>query len=132
MKSINYEVIFEKFTERHFIKSFAKKYKGSWDITLQVIKKEFEQVDLLFLKNVAETIVEQGDVWICKTEFKIAGTNESRHGSGNRCIIAVNKKLNQVRVLLIYLKNDLGGHNETAEWKGIVRENYEEWRGLMG
>ncbi len=132
MKSINYEVIFEKFTERHFIKSFAKKYKGSWDITLQVIKKEFEQVDLLFLKNVSETIVEQKDIKICKTEFKIAGTNESRHGSGNRCIIAVNKKLNQVKVLLIYHKNDLGGHNETAEWKGIVRENYEEWRGLMG
>jgi len=98
MKSINYEVIFEKFTERHFIKSF----------------------------------VEQKDIKICKTEFKIAGTNESRHGSGNRCIIAVNKKLNQVKVLLIYHKNDLGGHNETSEWKGVVRENYGELKELLG
>ncbi len=48
MISIKYKVVFESFTERHFIKSFAKKYKGAWDFTLKSLEKEFEQIDLLF------------------------------------------------------------------------------------
>ncbi len=131
MKSISYKVYFEHFAERHFIKSFAKKYKGAWDLTLQIIEEEFKQVDLLFLRNVAETIIDSKTVKICKTEFKIAGTQESRHGSGNRCIIAIHKEQNEVKVLLVYTKTDLSGHNETAEWQCIVKENYAEYRHLF-
>jgi len=115
MKSINYEVTFEPFTERHFIKTFAKKYKGAWDITQRIITEEFRQIDLLFLKNTAEYITDQkADIIICKTEFKIAGANESRHGSGNRCIVAIHKNTGKVCVLLIYHKNDIGGGSETG------------------
>ncbi len=117
---MKYEVVFEPFTERHFIRTFAKKYKGAWTITLQTITEEFEQVDLLFLKNTAETIVDSADIKICKTEFKIAGTQVSRHASGHRCIIAVHKNTAVVRVLLAYHKNDLRGVNETASWKALV------------
>ena len=130
MKSISYTVIFEPFTERHFIRSFAKKYKGAWDFTLRIITEEFRQIDLLFLKKTAETIVDSKEVKICKTEFKISGTQESRHGSGNRCIVAVHKNTCVVNVLVVYHKNDLGGHNETAEWKSIIRENYPEYKEL--
>lgn len=56
MKYIKYEVIFEVFTERHFIKGFQKKYKSAWDFTLKNIIEEFEQIDLLFLKSTAEYI----------------------------------------------------------------------------
>lgn len=131
MKSTNYTVIFESFTERHFIKTFAKKYKGAWDLTLKTITEEFSQIDLLFLKNTAETIVDHKNLKICKTEFKIAGTQESRHGSGNRCIVAVHKDTNKVCVLLVYHKNDLGGRNETANWKNVVKENYSEYSGIL-
>ena len=62
MKSTNYDVLFESFAERHFIKTFAKKYKGAWDITLRVITEEFRQIDLLFLKNTAETIKDSKDI----------------------------------------------------------------------
>src|SRR3989344_3929841 len=127
MKSTNYDVLFESFAEKHFIKTFAKKYKGAWDITLRVITEEFRQVDLLFLKNTAETIIDSKDIKICKTEFKIAGTQISRHGSGNRCIIAIHKNTNKVCVLLVYHKNDLDGDNETSAWKNLVRENYKEY-----
>ena len=130
MKSINYTVIFESFTERHFIRSFAKKYKGAWDFTLRIITEEFRQIDLLFLKKTAETIVDSKEVKICKTEFKISGTQESRHGSGNRCIVAVHKGTSKVCVLLVYGKTDLHSHNETEEWKSIIRENYQEYREL--
>lgn len=131
MKSTNYTVIFESFTERHFIKTFAKKYKGSWDITFKTITEEFSQIDFLFLKNTAETIVDLENIKICKTEFKIAGTQESRHGSGNRCIVAIHKDTNKVCVLLVYHKNDLGGGNETANWKNMVKENYPEYSKIL-
>ena len=101
---MNYEVIFEPFTERHFIKSFAKKHKGAWDKTLKGLIVEFSFFDLLFLKSIAETIVDLNDIEICKTEFKIAGTEVSRHASGNRCIVAVHKNTRIVNVLLIYNK----------------------------
>ncbi len=131
MKSISYTVLFEPFTERHFIKSFAKKYKGAWDLTLQTIKEEFKQIDFLFLKNIAETIVDGKDIKICKTEFKIAGSKESRHGSGNRCVVAIHTVTNEVHVLLVYTKTDLGGHNETMEWQEIVKDNYPAYRYLL-
>ncbi|MEI6238215.1 MAG: hypothetical protein WCP15_01615 [bacterium] len=131
MKSINYDVIFESFAERHFIKTFAKKYKGAWDITFRILTEEFRQIDLLFLKNTAETILDSKDVKICKTEFKIAGTEVSRHGSGNRCIVAIHKDTNKVCVLLVYNKNDLLGHNETSTWKNLVKENYLEYANIL-
>ena len=128
---MKYEVVFEPFTERHFIRTLAKKYKGAWTITLQTITEEFEQVDLLFLKNTAETIVDSADIKICKTEFKIAGTQVSRHASGHRCIVAVHKSTAVVRVLLAYHKNDLRGVNETASWKALVKENYPEYAKIL-
>ena len=60
--STNYEVIFEPFTERHFIRTFAKKYKGAWKFTLDALLQEFRFFDELFLKNTAETIVDSAEV----------------------------------------------------------------------
>jgi len=70
-------------------------------------------------------------VKICKTEFKIAGTQQSRHGSGNRCIVALHKDTCIVHVLLVYHKNDIGGGNETTTWKNIVRENFSEYKEIL-
>jgi len=131
MKYIKYQVIFEHFAERHFIKSFAKKYKTAWDFTYNLLREEFEQIDLLFLKSIAEEICYCKDIKICKTEFKIAGTNQSRHGSGNRCIVAIHKDTSVVNVLLVYHKNDLGNGNETATWKQIIKDNYPKYRELL-
>jgi hypothetical protein len=70
-------------------------------------------------------------VKICKTEFKISGGRESRHSSGNRCIVAIYGVERVVRILLIYHKNDLGSGNETARWKQLVKDNYPEYRGML-
>lgn len=131
MKSTKYKVIFEPFTERHFVKSFAKKYRGAWDFTLKFLEKEFEKIDLLFLRNMAETIVDSKEIKICKTEFKIASTNQSRHSSGNRCIVALHKDTNIVCVLLVYHKNDLGDGNETTRWKQMIKDNYPKYKDLL-
>jgi hypothetical protein len=129
---MKYQVDFEIFTERHFIKDFSKKHKGAWERTLNGLMLEFTYVDLLFEKSIAETICVSGDnnIKICKTEFKIAGTEVSRHASGNRCIIAVHQSISKVYVLLVYHKGDIGD-NETAKWKLIIRENYPQYSGLL-
>lgn len=128
---MEYSVIFEDFTERHFIKSFERKYKKNWYLTQQSLAQEFARVDILFLKSIAEIIVDVSGVKICKTEFKIAGTQESRHGSGNRCIIAIHKEECEVRVLLVYGKTDVSSRNETAEWKEIIKAHYPIYKNIL-
>ena len=119
--SIDYGIVIEKFAQRHFIKSFEKKYKGAWDITWTAVEEEFKRFDSLLETSIAETIIDDKAFKICKTEFRIAGTKESRKSSGNRCIVAVRKDTHKVHVLLVYRKSDLGHENETAQWKQIIR-----------
>lgn len=130
--STNYAVIVEKFAERHFISGFKKKYKGAWDVTWNAVHEEFKRIDTLIGQtNIVETITDQEGVRICKTEFRVHGTQESRHSSGNRCIVAVNKNTCVVHVLLMYGKTDLSGNNETVQWKNLVRENYPEYSKIV-
>lgn len=129
--SIKYSVNIEKYAERHFIKSFEKKYHRAWDITIDTLIREFQSFDVLISQSIAEMITETPSIKICKVEFKIAGTNQSRHGSGNRCIVAVHKDISLVNVLLIYHKNNLGGGNETVKWKQMVKNNYSDYCKLL-
>ncbi len=130
--SINYEVHIETFANKHYIKTFAKKYKKAWDFTLSSLIREFQSFNIILEKSIAGEITDKNaDVVICKTEFKIAGTQESRHGSGNRCIIAKHTKTNKICVLLVYHKNNLGTGNETTKWKEIIKQNYPEYRNLL-
>ncbi len=129
--STSYTVIVERFAERHFIKSFSKKYKGAWDSTWAGILQQFVNFDELFKSSIAETIARDSNIMICKAEFRVHGTQVSRHASGNRCIVAIHKDTCRVCVLLVYGKTDLSGHNETAEWKRLVRENYEEYKNIV-
>lgn len=130
--STNYEVTLEPFADRHYIRTFAKKYKKAWDFTLSALIREFQSFGVILEKTIAEEITDRNaDIVICKTEFKISGTQESRHGSGNRCIVAKHTKTNKVCVLLVYCKNDLGGGNETANWKRIIKDNYPEYSDVL-
>jgi hypothetical protein len=128
---INYFVNIEKYAERHFIKSFAKKYGKAWDITMEALKRELQGFEILLLKTIAEIIVQKDEIKISKVEFKVAGTDESRHGSGNRCIVSVDNCNNSINILLLYHKNHLGKGNETAQWKQIIKENYSKYRNLL-
>jgi hypothetical protein len=128
---VEYEVEFCPYTERHFVKTFSKKYKGAWDMTREALTREFKSFEVLIEKSIAETVVDAGDVRICKTEFKVTGSYESRKTSGNRCIVAVHKGTRNVYVLLVYAKTDVRGSNETAWWKAQVRDNYVQYRAVL-
>jgi hypothetical protein len=127
--SINtYELTIEDFALKHYVKAFEKKYKKAWDITLFALQREFQSFDVLLQKSIAEVISDKSkEVCICKVEFKISGTQESRHGSGNRCIVALNKGNKKIHLLLVYHKSHLGNGNETLAWKSMVREDYPQY-----
>ena len=129
--SIKYSVNIKQYAERHYIKSFAKKYGRAWDITIETLIRELQSFDILLERKIAEMITGNANIKICKVEFKIAGSNQSRHGSGNRCIAVVHRDISSINVLLIYHKNDIGDGNETAKWKQIIKDNYSEYRGLL-
>ena len=130
--STNYAVTIEPFADRHYIRTFAKKYKKAWNFTLSALIREFQSFDVILKKTIAEEITDRNaDAVICKTEFKISGTQESRHGSGNRGIVTKHKNTNKICVLLVYCKNDLGGGNETANWKRVIKENYPEYSDML-
>ena len=112
--SIRYSVEVEGFAERHFIKNFKKKYKNAWEITWRAVIEEFKRIDSLLETSIAETIIVSSNIKIVKTQFRVAGTNQSKKTSGNRCIIAVHQDKNTVYVLLVYHKNNLGSGSETA------------------
>lgn len=128
----SYAVIVEKFAERHYISKFKKKHLNAWDVTWNAIVEQFKRIEsLIGVNSIVEIITDAGDVKICKTEFRIAGPGKSRHASGNRCIIAVRKSTAVVHVLLVYSKGDIGGSNETAGWKAVVKDNYPEYKNLL-
>ena len=129
--SIKYSVNIKQYAERHYIKSFAKKYGRAWDITIEALARELQSFDILLDRTIAEMITETAEVKICKVEFKIAGSNQSRHSSGNRCIVAIHKDISSINVLLLYHKNHLGDGNETAKWKQIIKDNYSDYCGLL-
>jgi len=127
----NYSVLIEKFAERHYIKNFEKKYKNYWEVTLLAITAGLERIDILVQTDKAEVICEAGEIRIVKTKFRVAGTKESAKTSGNRCIVAWNEKKKEVVVLLVYTKTDLSGHNETVEWKQLIKNNYKQYHSLF-
>lgn len=126
-----YSVKIEDFAESHYIKSFCRKYKDKWDITLTAISAQLSRIDNLLLTDKADTIVDAKDIKIIKTEFKIAGSQDSAKTSGNRCIVAWHTEEKIVYILLVYGKTDLSGRNETAEWQNIIKTHYPKYKYLF-
>lgn len=131
-----YSIFIEEFTNRHFIKSFVKKYKGKqWDITLFAIKAILSRYDNLAPNNIStdsklDIICQYQNYTIIKLDFKIAGSNISAKTSGNRVIAAVDRQNKIIKILLVYSKNDIGPPQETSKWKKMVSQNYAEFRYL--
>lgn len=124
-------VLIEQFAENHFVEKFAKKYKQHWDTTREAIIAQLERIDMLLLTDKAETICDVEGIKIIKTKFRVDGTKESAKTSGNRCIVAWHTEKQSVSVLLVYAKTDISGHNETAEWQKLVKNNYPEYKHLF-
>ena len=126
--SINtkYKVIISEYAERHFIKSFSKKYKNTRDKTMNAINEMLSRIDLFIKTSKAERIHKSDNCYIAKCEFKIAWSNESPKTSWNRIIVYVDEDKKEVQILLLYTKTDIQWWNETVWWQKQIKENHKE------
>ena len=115
--STRYTVKINEYAQRHFIKSFAKKYLNKWDLTLKAIMLQLENVEEFYDTNYFEKIHVYEKYFIAKVEFSVAGSKESKKTSGCRYIIRVDVKDLLVEILLVYSKNDVDMKNETTWWQ---------------
>ena len=126
MEQCNYNVEFENYTEKHYVKKFRKDYKEKWDATEQTIIAVCERIDRMLLYSRADLISSSGVYKLVKLDFAVEGTRISPKASGNRCILLVDEKVRSVKILLVYSKNDIPTANETQQWKKIIRDEYKD------
>ncbi|MDO4612288.1 MAG: hypothetical protein Q4B29_02405 [Candidatus Saccharibacteria bacterium] len=131
MDQYRYNVVFEEFTKRHFVKNFEKKYKTQWGRTQDDIIFMCEHIQNMLSTKRADLISVSNNYRLVKLDFAVFGLKVSPKSSGNRCILLLNDSMRIVKVLLIYSKNDIPTHNETQEWKNIIREQYPEVRDIF-
>ena len=119
-----YKVVFEDYTRRHFIKNFEKKYKSKWNKTQDDIIFVCEHIENMLSTKRADLISVADNCRLVKLDFAIFGMKISPKSSGNRCILFLDDDMRIVKILLVYSKNDIPTHNETQEWKNIVKAQY--------
>jgi len=126
MAQSNFDVEFEEFTKRHYIKKFRKAHKEKWPPTELAINDACERIDNMLLYSRADLIATSGVYQLVKLDFAVEGTHMSPKSSGNRCILIVDNSARLVRILLVYSKNEISEPNETQKWKDIIRNEYDD------
>ena len=122
-----YLVQFDPYTKNHFIKSITKRYSSrQWQATRKSLEFVLEHIDQHILTDKARTIHASDVGRIVKLYFKIAGTNDSAKGSGNRAIVFLDDTLHITRVLLVYSKKEICQPNETVKWQKVISEQFPE------
>lgn len=128
--SIKYKIIIEPFAESYYLKKFKKKYKKSFEVSWRGFEFMLQKFDLMLEKSYTNKICDLNDIVIFKTGFTIK-PNESVKTSGNRCIIAQDILNKEIRVLLVYHKNDMSKSCGETQWfKQVIKENYPEFKNL--
>jgi hypothetical protein len=126
MEQFNYRVQFEPFTKRHYVKKFQKEYKNKWLATERTIIAVCERIDNMLQYSRADLISTAGCYKLVKLDFAVEGTRISPKASGNRCILFVDEDIREVKILLVYSKNDISSPNETQKWKAIINDELKE------
>lgn len=126
MESQNYNVEFEPFAERYYIKAFEKKYKSAWVKTRADVEEVCRRIDAMLEYRRADLISSVDQYKLVKLDFAVEGTRISPKKSGNRCILLIDEDVRLVRVLMVYSKNDVSPPNETDKWKAIIRQNFDD------
>lgn len=128
MEAQNYSVTFDTYSERYYIKDFAKKYKSNWDKTHTTIVEVCRRIDNVLKYKRADLIKAIDCYKLVKLDFAVEGTKMSPKSSGDRCILVINEETRSVRILLVYSKNHISEPNETVKWKKHIKDNFSEYK----
>lgn len=130
--TVPFAVSWSKYAQRHYLKSFEKKYKGKqWEITRVSIEEDLKRLafsDLQKTQQVDE-LYHCGCYWIFKYDFRVAKTKESAKSSGNRCLVFADCEQKFLEILLIYAKTDLhkNGMGEQQYIESVLKSEFREY-----
>jgi len=124
--STKFSVEVHSFAERHYIKSFGKKYKSHWAPAFISVKAILERFEKSYQSKRVVLVDGNQQKGIYKMDFKVS-PKESAKSAGNRCIFHVDNSIQKITILLMYHKGDLPKGNETAEWKRLIKEGCPEF-----
>ena len=134
IKDIDFKVSFSDFAETHYRKKFRKKYsEKEWEITEKSIVLSLERAYQLKDTDRLDCIKFCEPYGLFKFDFAVAGTQKSPKNSGNRIILFLDNEQENIDLLLIYHKEDLGKRRpETEAWKYLIKNNFPEiWKTLF-
>jgi hypothetical protein len=122
----DYRVIFSPYAERHFIKRFAKDYKGKrWEVTRDSIFQDLKRIHALTSSQQVDELRSGAECILFKYDFAVAQTNVSPKASGNRCLIFLDTAKQLQTVLLLYGKGDLPKNlSETQYLFSMVKNEF--------
>ena len=116
----DYRVVFSPFAERHFIKRFAKDYKGrQWIVTQDSIFQDLKRIYALAKTQQVDELRHGSDCLLFKYDFAVAQTKVSPKASGNRCVVFLDIKRQLETILILYGKTDLP--KNTAETQFLLQ-----------
>lgn len=133
IKSQKYTICVSEYADRHYIKTFSKKFKGKkWITTMDAICSSLVRIANLVASSKINIISEPNESYsLCKFDFSIAGTNISPKTSGNRVILVANNETLEIHILLVYSKNEICSPNETRQWKEIIKKEFPEYAAIF-
>jgi hypothetical protein len=129
----DYRIFFTKYSERYFMKRFAKEYKGKrWTVTLDSIFQDLKRVHAMQLTQQVDELKHGLDCKLFKYDFTIAQSGVSPKASGNRCVVFLDTARHRQDVLMVYGKKDLPKNiSETQYIYKIIEEQHKDlWERL--
>jgi len=121
-----YLVYIEPYAQRHFIKRFEKDYPGKrWMVTLDSIREDLKRVRALARTSQVDELRYTNGFWLFKYDFSVALSKKSPKASGNRCLVFLDSSTHQLRILLLYGKDDLPKQISESEYlRQVMEEQY--------
>ena len=126
----DYRIYFSEYAQRHYIKRFARDYKGKrWSVTQDSIFQDLKRVHYMQESQQVDELKSGKDCKLFKYDFAVAQSGVSPKASGNRCIIFLDSANHRQDVLMVYSKTDLPKNMHENQYinKVIAREFSDLW-----
>jgi len=129
----DYRVVTSPYAQRHYIKRFAKDYKGKrWEVTMSSIEQDLRRLHALQLTQQVDELWRGSGCLLFKYDFTVAQSGVSPKSSGNRCVVFLDMTTSVLTIVLLYGKTDLPKKtSETQYITAVMKEEYASlWKRL--